>query len=158
MFSILRRVKGSKKYLKPDQVDFSTEKPTEVGTGSPVVAEWEKMSKSKHNGVDPNLILDKYGCDTTRAMMLCDVGPASDRNWTENSWERIRNIQIRLLKLVSMSITLQEQDLPKPDPKQIKQGKDQLWDARNYYLKVLRAVASFTFTTFICDCFLENKW
>jgi leucyl-tRNA synthetase len=52
------------------------------------------MSKSKFNGVDPVEILGKYGCDTTRWMMLCDVGPASDRNWTEDSYARIRNIQV----------------------------------------------------------------
>ena len=38
----------------------------ETSTGLPVVSQWEKMSKSKHNGVDPNEMLDKYGCDMTR--------------------------------------------------------------------------------------------
>lgn len=67
---------------------------TEISSGKDVVVEWEKMSKSKYNGVDPNLILDKYGCDTTRMMILCDVGPASDRNWTEDTYNRIRNMQV----------------------------------------------------------------
>jgi len=30
------------------------------------VVEWEKMSKSKHNGVDPSELIEKYGCDTVR--------------------------------------------------------------------------------------------
>ena len=38
--------------------------------GSAVVVEWEKMSKSKHNGVDPSLLIDKYGCDTVRLVFL----------------------------------------------------------------------------------------
>ena len=107
--------------MKRDDVeismDESSKKPREVAieksSGKSVVVEWEKMSKSKHNGVDPNLvtrsavlkigsnlnedfsqILDKYGCDTTRLMMLCDVGPASDRNWSEDSYSRIRNMQV----------------------------------------------------------------
>ncbi len=41
----------------------------EQENGSPVVVEWEKMSKSKHNGVDPSLLIDKYGCDTIRFVL-----------------------------------------------------------------------------------------
>lgn len=113
-----------------------------MATGDRVIVEWEKMSKSKHNGVDPNLILDKYGCDTTRAMMLCDVGPASDRNWSEDSYDRTRKLQLRFLKLVSQAITLQSQELPDLDAKRLKEGKEKLWDARNYYLKVARPTPS----------------
>ncbi|XP_076449500.1 putative leucine--tRNA ligase, mitochondrial [Babylonia areolata] len=49
------RVKGTGRYLTPDQVDLTEPKPKEKATGAPVVTEWEKMSKSKHNGVDPKL-------------------------------------------------------------------------------------------------------
>lgn len=88
------RVKGSGQYLRQDQVDFSGAKPLEPSSGKAVVVEWEKMSKSKHNGVDPMVIIDKYGCDTTRLMMLSDVSPVSDRNWSEESYNRIRNMQV----------------------------------------------------------------
>lgn len=46
---------------------------------------WEKMSKSKLNGVDPLNLLNKYGIDTTRLLILADVAPTSTRNWSENS-------------------------------------------------------------------------
>lgn len=46
---------------------------------------WEKMSKSKHNGVDPTDMFDLYGVDTTRLLILADVAPTSHRNWNSNS-------------------------------------------------------------------------
>jgi leucyl-tRNA synthetase len=44
--------------------------------------EWEKMSKSKYNGVDPQDIIDQYGVDFTRILMLNFVHPRSQRNFT----------------------------------------------------------------------------
>ena len=92
------RVKGTGQYLRPDQVEFPKDekgKPVEKdGERRPLVVEWEKMSKSKHNGVDPNEVLDRYGSDTVKMMMLSGVGPASDRNWSEESYPRIRNLQV----------------------------------------------------------------
>lgn len=54
-------------------------------SGELVIKRWEKMSKSKHNGVDPLDLLNKYGLDTTRLLILADVAPTSTRNWTEDS-------------------------------------------------------------------------
>ena len=34
---------------------------------------WEKMSKSKYNGVDPQEVLQEYGADTVRVFMLFKV-------------------------------------------------------------------------------------
>jgi leucyl-tRNA synthetase len=60
-------------------------KPIEKGTGQAVVAAWEKMSKSKYNGVDPETMLKDYGTDTTRLLILADVAPTSHRHWNSNS-------------------------------------------------------------------------
>lgn len=46
---------------------------------------WEKMSKSKLNGVDPDEMFENYGIDTTRLLVLADVAPTSQRNWTPAS-------------------------------------------------------------------------
>lgn len=83
-----------------------------------MVSEWEKMSKSKHNGVDPAAMIEKYGSDTVgscrnrsssrirsllqvRLMMLSSVGPSSERKWSEaESYPGVRNMTIKLWKLV----------------------------------------------------------
>lgn len=54
-------------------------------SGENVSVNWEKMSKSKSNGIDPLELLNKYGIDTTRLLILGDVAPTSTRNWSEDS-------------------------------------------------------------------------
>lgn len=65
--------------------DLKRNKAVVSETGEPVVVSWEKMSKSKHNGVDPHEMFKTYGTDTTRLLILADVSPTSHRNWNSNS-------------------------------------------------------------------------
>ncbi|KAL2129950.1 hypothetical protein VTI74DRAFT_7074 [Chaetomium olivicolor] len=59
------------KFLKPDEVDLSDpSQPKVLVTGAPATVTYEKMSKSKHNGVDPTNVIAQYGADATRAHML----------------------------------------------------------------------------------------
>lgn len=50
-------------------------------TKEPLQIDWEKMSKSKYNGIDPQEIIDQYGVDFTRMLMLAFVHPRSLRNF-----------------------------------------------------------------------------
>ena len=61
------REKISGRYLtKEEQANFS-------GTCEDIKESWEKTSKSKHNGVDPHDVIEKYGADTVRLFMLFKV-------------------------------------------------------------------------------------
>ncbi|KAG5984290.1 hypothetical protein E4U55_005353 [Claviceps digitariae] len=53
-------------------------------TDAPVVVTFEKMSKSKHNGVDPTLCIAKYGADATRAHMLFQAPVSEVLHWDES--------------------------------------------------------------------------
>ncbi len=61
-----------------------------------VVGRSEKMSKSKKNVVDPELIIDAYGADTARLFMLSDSPPERDLDWTdagiEGAWRYIGRV------------------------------------------------------------------
>ena len=66
-------------------------------TGTPVfIGRTEKMSKSKKNVVDPNLIIQDYGADTARLFMLSDSPPDRDLDWTEagveGAWRYINRL------------------------------------------------------------------
>lgn len=65
--------------------DMKRNKAKHKVTQEPVTMSWEKMSKSKHNGVDPDKMFAEYGIDTTRLLILADVAPTSHRNWNSNS-------------------------------------------------------------------------
>lgn len=76
------------RFLKEDDVNILNEKENraeETVTGQPIRMEWEKMSKSKKNGVDPSELFDEYSVDTIRLIMLGDVVPKSPRNWSKES-------------------------------------------------------------------------
>ena len=48
-----------------------------------IVGRIEKMTKSKKNVVDPNVLLEKYGADTTRLFCLFAAPPERDLEWSE---------------------------------------------------------------------------
>ena len=52
-----------------------------------VVGRVEKMSKSKKNVIDPNLLLDRYGADTTRLFCLFAAPPERDLEWNAQGVE-----------------------------------------------------------------------
>jgi len=52
-----------------------------------MVGRVEKMSKSKKNVIDPNILLEKYGADTTRLFCLFATPPERDLEWSEQGVE-----------------------------------------------------------------------
>lgn len=76
------------RYIQENEVNILNEKQNraeETVSGMRVQIEWEKMSKSKKNGVDPADLFDEFGVDTIRLIMLADVLPRSPRNWSRDS-------------------------------------------------------------------------
>ena len=71
-------------------------------TGRPVhVGRSEKMSKSRRNVVDPELILDTYGADAGRLFMMSDSPPERDLEWTEAGIEGAWRYLNRLWRLIA---------------------------------------------------------
>lgn len=72
-------------YVTKDKVSIINKKTVvHSETKEPLEIDWEKMSKSKHNGIDPEEIINQYGVDFTRILMLNFVHPRSLRNFTCN--------------------------------------------------------------------------
>jgi leucyl-tRNA synthetase len=53
------------------------------GTKERLAVFYEKMSKSKYNGVDPQEVLQKYGADTARMFILFKAPPEKDLEWDD---------------------------------------------------------------------------
>jgi len=69
------------KYVLPVQVDSVN--PVDPETGEPLEVFYEKMSKSKYNGVEPQEVLAKYGADTARMFILFKAPPEKDLEWDD---------------------------------------------------------------------------
>jgi len=99
-----RDAKGG--WVNPDQVRIEGEgeqrRAVHVDTGERIdVGPIEKMSKSKHNTVDPEDIITHYGADTIRWFMLSDSPPERDVQWTEAGVEGAWRFVQRLWRLVN---------------------------------------------------------
>ena len=71
-------------FLLPEEIDDTDGEPRCAKCGETiVVGRIEKMSKSKKNVVDPNVLLGKYGADTTRLFCLFAAPPERDLEWSE---------------------------------------------------------------------------
>ncbi|NXC73573.1 SYLM protein, partial [Anhinga anhinga] len=67
--------------LKREEVDLTGTEPVCRKTGEKLQVAWEKMSKSKHNGIDPKELVKEYGIDTLRLYILFAAPPEQDILW-----------------------------------------------------------------------------
>ncbi len=58
------------------------------------------MSKSRRNGVDPQLLVDRYGADTARLFAMSNVPPEHTFEWSDEGVEGAFRFMKRLWKLV----------------------------------------------------------
>ena len=95
---------GQGKWLFPTEVERDGDGWRQIESGDAVTAgRIEKMSKSKRNVIDPELIISTYGADTARLFMLSDSPPERDMEWTEAGVEGASRFLKRLYRLASDS-------------------------------------------------------
>jgi leucyl-tRNA synthetase len=88
------------KYVTPATIaDLSN--PTDPETGDPLEVVFEKMSKSKYNGIDPKEVLGKYGADTARMFILFKAPPEKDLEWDDADVEGQFRFLNRVWRLVT---------------------------------------------------------
>jgi leucyl-tRNA synthetase len=75
-------------FLLPEEINTGkAERACKICAKPVMVGRVEKMSKSKKNVIDPNILLDKYGADTTRFFCLFAAPPERDLEWSEQGVE-----------------------------------------------------------------------
>ena len=85
---------GSKEWISPAAVDVQRDERGRISgatlraDGRPVhVGHVEKMSKSKNNGVDPRVMVERYGADTVRLFSMFAAPPELSLEWNESGVE-----------------------------------------------------------------------
>ena len=103
------------KYIAPaDVVDAAD--PRDPVTGDALEVLFEKMSKSKYNGVDPAAVIDRYGADTARMFILFKAPPEKDLEWDDADVEGQYRFLQRLWRLLDSSSPLLDQPDGDSDP------------------------------------------
>jgi leucyl-tRNA synthetase len=87
------------KYIPSAEVDAANPKDPETGEALEVF--YEKMSKSKYNGVDPLQVMEKYGVDTARMFILFKAPPEKDLEWDDADVEGQFRFLNRVWRLVT---------------------------------------------------------
>ncbi|KAM4688401.1 leucine--tRNA ligase, mitochondrial [Discoglossus pictus] len=128
------------RYLKKNEIDLSGPEPTHSETGEKLDVTWEKMSKSKHNGVDPEEMVKQYGLDTTRLYILFAAPPEQDILWDvkTDAIPGVLRWQARLWSIASKFIEARNSSTePSPhilNKKEITEAK-KIWESRNMTVK-----------------------
>ena len=86
-------------YISPDLV-LDADDPRDPETNETLEILFEKMSKSKYNGVDPAIVIDRYGADTARMFILFKAPPEKDLEWDDADVEGQYRFLQRLIRLV----------------------------------------------------------
>jgi leucyl-tRNA synthetase len=88
------RVDGE--WIHPSEVDGGKH----VASGRPVeVGRVEKMSKSKKNTVEPDVMIDRFGADTMRLFCLFAAPPQKDLDWSDAGVEGCFRFLTRVWRL-----------------------------------------------------------
>ncbi|MBK4730828.1 leucine--tRNA ligase [Oxynema sp. CENA135] len=98
------------KYIPPTQIP-DPKAPKDPETGEDLEVFYEKMSKSKYNGVDPLAVMDKYGADTARLFILFKAPPEKDLEWDDADVEGQFRFLNRIWRLVGEFVAV---GAPKP--------------------------------------------
>ena len=85
-----------------------------------VVGRMEKMSKSKKNVIDPQAIIEQWGCDTARLFMVSDTPPERDLEWSDSGikgvYRYLNRLYTTLDALCDGLRETQAHDISKPHP------------------------------------------
>ena len=119
---------GAKEWINPADVYLQRDERGHVtgatlrADGKPVlIGGIEKMSKSKNNGVDPQVLVDKYGADTVRLFSMFAAPPEQSLEWSEAGVEGMARFLRRLWRELHAHVA--QPDHPPVDPAALNAGQ-----------------------------------
>ncbi|MGB3298638.1 MAG: leucine--tRNA ligase [Phormidesmis sp.] len=108
-------------FIVPEKIS-DLNSPADPVTGELLQVSYEKMSKSKFNGVAPSQVLAKYGADTARMFILFKSPPEKDLEWDDADVEgqyrflnRVWRAVIGFSQSASVSLIQNINSLPQSD-------------------------------------------
>lgn len=128
--------------------------PIELETNLPVEICWEKMSKSKYNGVDPDPIITQYGADTVRLFMLFKAPPEGVLEWDINGIVGQSRWLSRIWNLITGFLNEDVKDIPNESNKSLSMEAKNLLSSTHQLIKLVTkylAVENHSFNSAIAE-------
>ncbi|KAL4234407.1 class-I aminoacyl-tRNA synthetase [Mactra antiquata] len=138
------KIKKTGVYIPPSDAEKIDGKYVQKGTGEKLIVAYEKMSKSKHNGVDPQDLFREFGADMTRLCILSNVSPKSERNWNNEVYVGVQKWLNRVWSLVGVLVN-EPTIKTKATEEQISQWDKKIKTFRNKYLAEINYHMEVTF-------------
>ena len=144
------------RFLKLEEVSLDIpSKPIIIATGETANVSFEKMSKSKYNGVDPTTCIKMYGADATRAHMLFQAPASEVLEWDEGKIAGVIRWMVKLYDYVCRNRTLTNPSTDEPPRlyfstrlqtvNSLDKKQSLIWDKEiDLWLSVQRAITSVT--------------
>ncbi|GGZ54889.1 leucine--tRNA ligase [Lysobacter xinjiangensis] len=115
---------GAKDWINPADVEIDRDERgkiigahSKVDGGRVQIGGTEKMSKSKNNGVDPQIMVAKFGADTVRLFSMFAAPPEQSLEWNEAGVEGMARFLRRFWREVITHVS--QPDHPKVDASQL---------------------------------------
>ena len=132
----------------------STEPFKRLLTQGMVLKDGAKMSKSKGNVVDPDLIVDKYGADTARLFILFAAPPTKELEWNDSAvdgaYRFIKKFYERAVNVTKAGLdsfaNIDHSSLSKEEKEARRKVYDALLKSNEVFAK------TYTFNTLIASC------
>jgi leucyl-tRNA synthetase len=111
---------GKDKWIPSSQVN--PQDPKDPKTGEPLQALFATMSKSKGNGVSPEVAIAKYGADTLRMFTLFKAPPEKDLEWEDADVEGQQRFLNRVWRLVTSFAETKQNGISKKVDKNLRRA------------------------------------
>ncbi|WP_133479494.1 leucine--tRNA ligase [Cognatilysobacter segetis] len=115
---------GAKDWINPADVEIDRDERgkiigahSKVDGGRVQIGGTEKMSKSKNNGVDPQIMVGRYGADTVRLFSMFAAPPEQSLEWNEAGVEGMARFLRRFWREVITHVS--QPDHPEVDASQL---------------------------------------
>jgi leucyl-tRNA synthetase len=111
---------GKDKWVPSALVD--PKDPKDPKTGEPLQSLYATMSKSKGNGISPEVAIAKYGADTLRMFTLFKAPPEKDLEWEDADVEGQQRFLNRVWRLVSSFAETKQHGISKKIDKNLRRA------------------------------------